>query len=322
MKAWQAAALVALGAVLAAVVMLLWSPAARDDDEAPAAKTVEAPRDGEVALDTATQKRLGIGLVTLAAAAAPVLETGFARALDIAPLAAIDSEIIIARAAATASAADAKRLAVLAAADQSASARAVEAARALAVADRARVELAVRRVALEFGPGAASLGDSGRALLIADIAAGRAALLRIDVPGNRPAAGAVIRINDGSATILGAAASVDPRLQTAGVLAILRGAAVRDAGVGRLLPVTMATRGTAIGVTVPRPAVLRWHGSLWVYRQAAPGRFERIELPDARPMDAGWFVVAGVRPGDRIVAAGAGALLAAERGSQAPAEAD
>ncbi|MBC7521808.1 MAG: hypothetical protein H7268_12040 [Sandarakinorhabdus sp.] len=68
--------------------------------------------------------------------------------------------------------------------------------------------------------------------------------------------------------------------------------------------------------------MLRWHGDLWVYRSAEPGNFRRTRLVDARPVDAGWFVAGGLAPGDRIAAAGAGALLAAERGADAPAEDD
>ncbi len=62
-----------------------------------------------------------------------------------------------------------------------ASRAALQTAQAKAAADMARTEQARSRIALEFGQGLATLGDASRARLIA--AAGRAALLRIDIPG-------------------------------------------------------------------------------------------------------------------------------------------
>ena len=324
MKRWTGAGLVVLGVTLGVVAMLLWpqraAPGTNEVAATAEAPAAEANAAGDVTLNTAQLQRLGVRLVTLTAATAPVLATGFARALDIAPLAAIDSEIASARAAVRASGADAARLAGLAAADQSASARSVEVARALAAADRIRTTAAQRRAGLEFGPGLAALGDAGRSALITDVAMGRAALLRIDLPGSVPVAGTRIQVGDTSATVtvLGAAASADARLQGTGVLAVLRGPAARDAGAGRLLPVTVAGGGTAAGVIVPRAAVVRWHGGLWVYALATPetdnAHFIRRELPDARAVDTGWFAASGVAAGDRIVGEGAGAVLAAERG--------
>ncbi|MBC7519547.1 MAG: hypothetical protein H7268_00410, partial [Sandarakinorhabdus sp.] len=169
MKLWTGALLVALGAILAAAIMLLWQKP-DVDAEAPAAQVAAPAADG-VRLDAATQKRLGIELVTLTSATAPVQEAGFARAIDVAPLAAIDGDIAIARAAAAASAADLARLSALAAADNSASARSVQVARAQAVADAARVGQAAQRSALEFVPGVAAFGDPARTRQVADVAA-------------------------------------------------------------------------------------------------------------------------------------------------------
>ncbi len=321
MKGWMAAALVGLGALLAWAAMSLWPDrhaAPEPDVPSPAAA---ARADGDIAMDAALQKRLGVATSRLAAATAPSLASGYARALDLAPLAAINGDIAVARAAAAASAADAARLVALAAQDQSASTRAVQVARAQAAADAARTEQARRRVALEFGPGLAVLGDAARARLIADAANGQAALLRIDIPGAAPATGSRIRIDGaGNATVIGPAAAADARLQSAGVLAILRGPGARNTTAGRLLPATIASGGTTTGVIIPRESVLRWNGSLWVYRQSAPAQFQRRELVDARPVYNGWFATKGVMPGDAIVTTGAGAVLAAERSGDSSGE--
>jgi hypothetical protein len=263
-------------------------------------------------LTAAQQQHLGIAITVLAPASAPLQTAGFARAIDTAPLAMIDSEIATARAAAAASTADAARLRALAAADQSASARSVQAAEAQAATDRLRIKLAEQRIGLEFGPGLARLDTAARGRLIADIAAGRAALLRIDVPG--AAVAFAMRVGDPgvAVTILGPAAAADVRVQGAALLAILRGPLVRETAAGRMLPATIGIGGTSAGTSVPRSAVLRWQGRLWVFVANGSG-FERRSLDGARAVTDGWFATSGVKPGDRVVTAGAESLLAAEQ---------
>lgn len=288
-------------------------------DRSPTA--VEAAVPDPLALDAGQRARLGITTGTLAPAQNEPGFAAFARALDAGPLAAIDGEILTARAAAAASAADAARLAELARQDQSASARSVQLATAQATADRQRVALAERRVALEFGPGLAVLNTNARAGLIADIAARRAALLRIDIPGGASASGSVA-VGDPlrSVQILGPAAATDARIQGASLLAVLRGPGTRDAAAGRLLPARISGGPFVSGAIVPNAAVVRAKGHLWVYVPEA-GSFVRRAIDDARPVGGGWFVSDGVGPGDTIVTGGAGALLGIENGP-APAEAD
>ena len=317
MKLWTGALLMAFGAILAASVMLMLARPVAAPETVPA-KTA-ATGEG-LSIDADTQKRLGIKLVALTMATAPVVEQGYARALDVAALAAIDGDITIARAASAASDAELARLSALAAADQSASTRSVQVARAQAVTDRSRIGQAVQRVGLEFGPGLAALDDPARTRLVADVASGRAALLRIDFPGGPPPTGALIQVGNGRAKVLGAAAAADARLQVSGVLAVLRGPLVSEAGAGRLLPASRTTTTTEAGVIVPRSAVLRRHGRLWAYRLTSPGQFMRAEMTDARQTATGWFTAAGLAAGDQIAVAGAGALLAAESGGEASAD--
>jgi hypothetical protein len=70
---------------------------------------------------------------------------------------------------------------------------------------------------------------------------------------------------------------------------------------------------------VPRAAIVRWQGARWVYRQAG-SRFERVELVGGEPTEAGWLVTDGLSVGDKIAVAGAGSLLAVERGGEAEDE--
>ncbi|MFX5693058.1 hypothetical protein ABTE17_20490, partial [Acinetobacter baumannii] len=67
---------------------------------------------------------------------------------------------------------------------------------------------------------------------------------------------------------------------------------------------------------VPTEAVVRWHGGQWVYRATSDGKFERVSIDDGQPASGGWLVSSGLAPGDRVVVAGAGALLALDRAGE------
>ncbi|WP_426029452.1 hypothetical protein [Caulobacter sp. DWP3-1-3b2] len=332
MSRYSAAGWAAVGAATAALAIFGASahrtaPSASVEEGVGGTASLATLVDGEVRLSAAQQERAGLRVAPLAAGGAPQIKQGFARGLDVSTLAAINAEIATARAAAVASKAEARRLVALAAQDQSASARAVEAARAQAAADAARTDLAERRVGLEFGAGLARLDLAARQRLLGEIAAGKAALVRIDVPGASSRDGSRVIVADGgitaSVSVLGPAAAADPRLQSAGLLAIVRGPMARSATVGRVLAASLEQSSTEPGVIVPREALVRWRNAVWAYRRTAPGVFVRRELVDARPIASGWFVTTGFSPGDVVaVGGGAGTLLAIERGGEQPGEKD
>ena len=51
---------------------------------------------------------------------------------------------------------------------------------------------------------------------------------------------------------------------------------------------------------------------MWAYVQTGPATFVRREVTGFQPLTAGWFVSGGFVPGERVVAAGAAALLGVE----------
>ncbi|OYX69549.1 MAG: hypothetical protein B7Y81_13880 [Caulobacter sp. 32-67-35] len=150
--------------------------------------------------------------------------------------------------------------------------------------------------------------------------------MRIDVPGASARDGSRVIISDGGVTapasVLGPAASADARLQSAGLLAIVRGPMARSASAGRVLAASLEQSSTETGVIVPREALVRWRNAIWAYRRSAPGVFVRRELVDARPVESGWFVTTGFSAGDVVAVGGAGTLLAIERGGEQAAEKD
>jgi hypothetical protein len=289
---------------LALAMLLMAAPAAA----APAAV---------VKLDTATQRRLGVATAPLAARQRVASVPGFARVLDPVPLATLDSDITAAMAALAASQAEADRSRALNAADQTVSRRAADAAAAQARADAAKLQLLRRRVGLEWGPSLAAFSDAQRGRLVADLAAGRAALVRIDSTGGvSPGRGSAILdlgpAGRATATILGATRSGDPRLQSTGLLGLVRGPQAMQLGSGTVAPTTLGAGATTSGVVIPRSALLRTGGQTYAYIRRDAESFERRPVTAGLTDSAGLFVAGGFRPGEAVVVVGASQLFAAE----------
>lgn len=268
-------------------------------------------------LDAATQKRLGITTAPLAAARQAASLRGFARVLDAAPLAVLDADIAAARAASAASQAEAARTRTLNSEDQTVSRRVAEAAAAQFRADGARLQLLRRRLGLEWGSGIAAMADVARGRLIEDLAAGRAALVRIDSAGVAGLSRGAASLDLGEAghalaTILGPARTSDPRLQTTGLLALVRGSVAARLGAGAVLPATIQTRAAGMGVILPREALVRTGGATIAYVRRDAASFERRSVQSAVTGPNGLFVAGGFRPGEAVVVKGAAQLLAAE----------
>ncbi|MES1203617.1 MAG: hypothetical protein ABUS57_19445 [Pseudomonadota bacterium] len=305
-------------AVLAAIALLALGGCQKAPEEA---ETSSPPSDGVVMAPDA-QARMSVKTGQLAGANLRPKAEIYARVVDAGPLAQLESEAASARAAADASGAEAARLRTLAAADQSAAPKAVEAAQAQADADAARAALAERRIGLEWGPGVAKLGPAGRASLLNDIAAGRAALLRIDLPNQAPRDIKTISVRtarDGpaiAAASLGPAITSDSRLQAPALFAVVRGGASATLPAGRVLYGEAEIGGLEAGVIIPRQAMVRAENEVWVYQPAGEGKFVRKQIVGGRPVADGWFVASGFKAGEVIVTDGAGSLLAVERGPE------
>jgi hypothetical protein len=65
---------------------------------------------------------------------------------------------------------------------------------------------------------------------------------------------------------------------------------------------------------VPDAAVVQWDGLVWVFRERAPGEFERTRLVNAETTPGGWLVRPDGAPaaGDAVVIRGAQVLLSEE----------
>jgi len=287
-----------------------------------AAQSPDTATDFEVFLKPDAQIRLGIRTTRLQPAQVAQTTDAIGRVLDVGGLAQLDAEIESAAAAAAASASDAKRLEELARDDQNASRQTLEAANARAAADAARLQLALRRLALEWGPGLAALDTQQRQQLISGISEGAAALLRIDPlePTDATGNGVNLRPDEELPPVatenLGPAAMTDPKMQTQGQFVLVRGPAANGLRPGRTVAAEMENEALLSGVILPRSALVRVDGFSWVYLRISDDEFLRRKVVGARMQTDGWFVTAGFKPGDDIVDTGAGSLLAVERGGE------
>ena len=271
-----------------------------------------------ITLSAAEQARLGVQTQILSAAPAPQGHASTARVLDPGPLIQLDADLAAASASLAASRAEASRTRQLYAQDRTASARALEMAEAQAQADLQRVNGAQRRLLLEWGEGVARLPARRRAALLNDLAHVRSELVRIELPAEAPVppAGAVVRLRGSAAAtmqakVLGMLPVADPRLQTRGVLAELSGSQAQLA-VGQMLGAQLPGSASPAGVILARGALLREGSQVWAYVQTGPTTFVRREVTGFQPLTAGWFVSGGFAPGERVVTAGAAALLGVE----------
>ena len=261
------------------------------------------------------QRKLGLTTAVAIAEQGGSTASGFARVLDAVPLASLDADLAAARASATASAAEAQRTRDLAAAESTVSRRVAEAASAQARADSIRLKFLERRLGLEWGPVFVSMGEARRSALISNLAAGRAALVRLDAPvglaGVRTAT--VTRPGQSLASIqvLGPARLGDPRFQAPGLIGLVSGAAAADFATGLVFPVSFATRVQS-GVLLPRSALFRAGGQTFVYVRKDATHFERRRLLSLQARPDGVLALGAVRPREVIVTSGAAALFAAE----------
>src|SRR6185503_20214340 len=147
----------------------------------------------------------------------------------------------------------------------------------------------------------------------------KTALARVDlrlgtalqsVPSSGRLAALTAEDNPVEAQCLGRVATTDPQTQGEGFLFLLKtnlpppGAAV----IGWL---NLAGEAQT-GVVVPRDALVRHQGEVFVYVQTAEAIFERKKIELDRPTDRGWFVRKGVAPKEKIVVIGAQQLLSEE----------
>ena len=111
---------------------------------------------------------------------------------------------------------------------------------------------------------------------------------------------------------VGPAPEVDPMTQgPAWYYRLTRGWPGLAVGLPLVVRVPMASGATS-AVGIPPEAVVQWDGLVWAYVEQEPGAFSRVRVETTRPLERGWAVTRGFRPGDRVVTRGAEQLLSEE----------
>ena len=272
-------------------------------------------------LDHETQARVGLKVLTLEAAEMKPEVKGYGRVLDPAPLAALSVEGATAQASLTASTKEFERLKNLYAQDQNVSARSFETAEAAMKRDQIQVGSCKARLALAFGTAVATQVDLRG--FVDSLTSLKTALARVDLPlgtslKSVPSGGrlAAITAEDSpvGAQFLGRVTSTDPQTQGEGFLFLLK---TNPLPPGAALIGWLNTPGDVqMGVVVPRPALVRHEGDVFVYVQTGDENFQRRKIELDRPAESGWFVTNGVAAREKIVIVGAQQLLSEELKSQ------
>jgi hypothetical protein len=276
-----------------------------------------APYTG-VTLDPQVQARLGLRTLTLKSERRSAQIDAFAKVLDPGPLAQLQTDLEAAETSAAASAAEARRAKALNASGSAVATKDAEAAQAQADNDAGHLQLLRKRLGLEWGPGVQRMSDARRRELIRALADGQAALVHIDTPSNQGQATArsvEIDIGDGQAhgELLGPARAAEPRLQSSGLIAEVRGKSAILLSVGLIQSAHINTPASSPGVIIPRSAVIRFNGSDWAYVRRGPQGFERRRLDNPTAGESGLFVTKGFSAGDELVVEGAQELFGAEQ---------
>jgi len=209
--------------------------------------------------------------------------------------------------------------------------KALQLAQAAEVESQAQAQAAAATFALQWGP-VAAWPDAQRDALIAALAAGRALLVRADVPGQHTLGAmpsqALLTV-DGigvAARVLGPLPRTTPDLQSAGWL-LQVDHAPSGLGPGARLRITLQGAGIA-GVLIPTAALLYGDTGPYIYRQSSTKtkdgkmQYAPAAVKLLAPLGDGWLV-AGLDDDDNIVVHGAGVLWSLQGlGSFSAAEED
>ncbi len=288
---------------------------------APPAVVTRSAEGAVIQLGPGTRDRIGLQVTTLAQTQLAQELRGVGRVLDPSALAVPFYDRESARTALEVAEREYQRVATLQRGSANASQRDLEVARATLERDRAAFQSAQARLLSVFGPELVARREELAALVPA-LAAREVALARIDLPvgekptvrptGARVAALADEAAEPQNALVLGPAPDADPVIQGRGFLVRIEHTPWPP-GTALVGFLAVGDRPTA-GVLVPRSALVRFEGQVFVYVEHP----EDINTIERRPIEVaqltrdGAFIEAGLAAGEQVVVVGAQQLLSTE----------
>lgn len=276
--------------------------------------------NGEVTLqiDLATQQRMGLKIATVTNRLQPAEFRAYGRILDSAPLAQAVTEVAGLQAAVSTSRKEAERARTLFAQNQNASARSVEVAQSTLQRDEIAQEAAQFRLLTLAGSAVAGRDDL--TALAGRLIRQQAALARLDLPVNSGPDQAPIAAHvrwAGSDTVttearyLGPAPATEVQFQGRGYLFLVE---TNPPAPGSALTAWLEFPGVPpeTQVLVPRSALLRHGGEVFVEVKTRNDTFTRRPVELDHAVNDGWLIRSGINPGDQVVIAGAQEIFSEE----------
>jgi hypothetical protein len=268
------------------------------------------------------EQRENLDIQTAAVTIAQIARTysATAQVLDAAPLIALLRDLRAAQSAAHASRNELERAEQLHAANANVSSKALEAVRAQSLAEAGRADSLRAQLRTSWGPALATMKDSDREQLVADVLEGRAVLVRAESRETEHAT-----IHAGKVRLVAADESLPAEvlgLAAAGPQVVGRAYLLRVVSTslqaGQILEVDLQdTQQKIAGVIVPRSAVTRWQGDDWVYIEEEANHFIRKPIHPVLWLDDGCLVQKELEAGQHLVTVGATSLLAVENAPEA-----
>lgn len=310
-----------------AVALLLLLTGCGKSDHQEGAEGKETATEGRLVLSEEQAKSLGVTTEPARAAQFRSGLSGYGTVVSLDTIGQLDSDFLTAQAVAAQSQAAAARAQYLFGAGGGAVSReAMEATQSKAAADQASLALARRKAEAIFGHNAPWERGGQRRAIMERLSAGRTVLVRVTFPlgslDHMPDRLTAARLGRNSKPWPASAvweAPADPNFPGPGLLALVDGS---DLAQNDHVIATVPVGEPQTGVTVPSGAVVYSEDRAWVYAEIAPRSYRRVPVDAANANEGGYFVPqsVGLRPGARIVMAGAGLLLARERNPSTEAE--
>jgi multidrug efflux system membrane fusion protein len=258
------------------------------------------------------QRASGITVTRLKTAQYRPQVTGYGRVMDLTPLLTLRAQLQAAEAALSAAQQEYLRLEGLNRHGQNISAKRLQAAHAVWQSARAQVAMLRARALQHWGSTLTRWLESHGNPRLDGLADGRRQLLRISAAqaSYRVMPPSYLEIGGGArATLVSASPRINPEIQAPTYFYLAESA----------MPVGFQfTAGFPIsekvftGVRIPEAAVIWYAGAAWVYVRISATEFERRLITTQYPDAGGWFVSAGVHPGEELVIQGAELLFADE----------
>ena len=299
-----------------------------DQKKAPAQISIENG-DAILALDTATQSRLGLQVATLTATVTRAEVTSPAVVLPIQDLAtfrnsyiATQTQLQKSRVELDVAGKEYTRLKALFEQDHNISEKSLQSAEGALKANEAdehageqQLNLQQSMVRQEWGSVASqwALEDSAEFQRLLDQ---RDVLVQVTMPVDATfGVPKTISLEITGTTLIGASfvsqfPRVDPRIQGRSFLYVAPAARALSPGMNMVARLSVGAQMK--GLIVPASSVVWSEGRAWAYQQTASEQFTRRVVPTEVPVERGFFVAQGFSPGDKVVTRGAQSLLSEE----------